>query len=155
LENEADRLHQKRGSFSAGRADKKERADRVGQIQKILVVDDDPSIRQVMTDLLTLAGYVVTTADDAESALALIEKNPFEMLITDLGLPQMDGWQLSVAARRCQPNLGILAISSWQGTDAEARMSEHGIDLIVWKPFRFDQIKEAIDRMNSLLAARP
>ncbi|MDD4050758.1 MAG: response regulator [candidate division Zixibacteria bacterium] len=125
------------------------------RIHRVLVVDDDPSIRQVMNDLLTLAGYTVATANDAETALTIIEKNAFEMLITDLGLPQMDGWDLAVAARRFQPNLGILAISSWQGTDAATRMVEHGIDLVVWKPFRFDQIKEAIGRMNGLLAARP
>jgi DNA-binding response OmpR family regulator len=124
-------------------------------IHRILVVDDDPSIRQVMHDLLTLAGYCVTTAEDAETALTLIQKESYELLITDLGLPQMDGWDLAVAARRYQSHLAILAISSWQGNDAEVRMVEHGIDLVVWKPFRFDQIKGAIDRMTDLLASRP
>ncbi len=124
-------------------------------IQKILVVDDDPSIRQVMNELLTLAGYAVATAEDAETALTRIEKETIELLITDLGLPQMDGWDLAVAARRYQPRLGIMAISSWQGSDAETRMVEYGIDLVVWKPFRFDQIRDAIDRMNDLLASRP
>jgi DNA-binding response OmpR family regulator len=123
-------------------------------IHKILVVDDDPSIRQIMNDLLLLDGYEVTTAEDAESALQFMERGTVDMLITDLGLPSMDGWDLAAAARRCLPHIGILAISSWQGEDAPQKMAEYGIDLMVWKPFRFDQIRQAIDRMGELLSDR-
>ncbi|NMC45155.1 MAG: response regulator [candidate division Zixibacteria bacterium] len=123
-------------------------------IHTILVVDDDPSIRQIMTDLLLLDGYEVTTAEDAQSALHILEQHAVDLLITDLGLPLMDGWDLAVAARRCHPQLGIMAISSWQGKDAPNKMAEHGIDLMVWKPFRFDQIRQAIVQTAGLLAAR-
>lgn len=124
-------------------------------IRKILVVDDDPSIRQIMNDLLQLDGYDVATAEDAESALRFMERDAVDMLITDLGLPRMDGWELAVAARRYHPGLGILAISSWQGNDAPQKMAQYGIDLMVWKPFRIDQIRQAIDQLGKSVAARP
>lgn len=112
--------------------------------RRILVVDDDPCIRQVMFDLLSIEGYQVAVAEDGEIALQRIQEFEYDILITDLGLPGITGWELAQAARRLQPHLKTMAISSWQGSETSARMAENGIEAVVWKPFRFDQIREAI-----------
>ncbi len=120
--------------------------------RRILVVDDDPCIRQVMFDLLSIEGYQVAVAENGEIALERIQEFEYDILITDLGLPGISGWELAQAARRLQPRLKTMAISSWQGSETSVRMAEYGIEAVVWKPFRFDQIREAI---GLLLAATP
>jgi DNA-binding response OmpR family regulator len=111
---------------------------------KILVVEDDPSIRQIMRDLLKMHGYEVSVAADGENGLKYLQSQQYDLMITDLGLPGISGWDLALASKRYQTAMPVLAISSWQGKEVEKKFSDFGIDAVIWKPFRFDQIKEAI-----------
>lgn len=114
---------------------------------RILVVEDNDDIRQVMKDLLTSYDYEVLVAEDGESGLVRLQNDIFDLLITDLGLPGMSGWDLSKASKRYQSDMPILAISSWQGKEAELKIGEYGICKVIWKPFRFSQIREAIENL--------
>ena len=111
---------------------------------RILVVEDNADIRQILLDLLQGCGHDVRVAADGESGLAELKKHRYDLLITDLGLPGISGWDLSKASKRYQSNMAILAISSWQGRKSLSNIEEFGIGRMIWKPFRLDQIKEAI-----------
>jgi DNA-binding response OmpR family regulator len=111
----------------------------------ILVVEDDKSIRKILQDLLIMEKHNVVSAESGEAALKLVQSKRFDVMITDLGLPGMTGWDLSQAARRHQPDIYIITISSWQGQETEKKIAECGVDVAIRKPFRFDQIIEAID----------
>jgi DNA-binding response OmpR family regulator len=111
---------------------------------RVLVVEDDVNIRRVMKELLSLRGHEASLAADGECALKQLQSESFDLMITDLGLPGITGWELARASKRYQTDMPIIAISSWQGKEAEARIGEYGIDIMIWKPFRFDQILEAI-----------
>jgi DNA-binding response OmpR family regulator len=112
---------------------------------RILVVEDNDDIRQIVTDLLKGLDYQVDVAQDGESGLACLQKNNYDLLITDLGLPGLSGWELARSSKRYQSNMPVLAISSWQGHKALQKIDEYGIATVIWKPFRFSQIKEAIE----------
>ena len=116
---------------------------------KILVVDDDDSIRQTMGDLLRMERHDVVTAPDGESAIDLIRSGDIDILVTDLGLPGISGWELARLSRMYQESISIMAITSWQGTESEQRIKAYGIDAIVWKPFRFKQITDTIEQIIS------
>ena len=111
---------------------------------RVLVVEDDGNIRRVMKELLTLDGHEASLAADGECALKKLQSESFDLMITDLGLPGITGWELAKASKRYQTGMPIIAISSWQGKEAEAKIGEYGIDVMIWKPFRFDQILDAI-----------
>jgi len=117
---------------------------RLPRILRVLVVEDDVNIRHVMKEMLSLRGHGVSLAPDGECALKQLQSESFDLMITDLGLPGITGWELAQASKRYQTDMPIIAISSWQGKEAEEKIGEYGIDVMIWKPFRFDQILDAI-----------
>ncbi len=112
---------------------------------RILVVEDDGNIRRIMKDLLTMDGHDVYVAADGEIGLKYLQSDTFDLIITDLGLPGINGWDLARASKRYQIDVPIISISSWQGKEAEEKTQESGIDIAIWKPFRIDQVHQAID----------
>ena len=61
---------------------------------RVLVVDDDEDVREVVRDVLTLAGHEAVGAIDGAAALRVLREEPFDLIVTDLQMPGMDGWQL-------------------------------------------------------------
>jgi DNA-binding response OmpR family regulator len=114
---------------------------------RILVVEDDGNIRRIMKDFLSMDGHDVYIAADGESGLKYLQSEEFDLIITDLGLPGMNGWDLARASKRYQIDVPVISISSWQGKEAEQKTKECGIDVAIWKPFRIDQVHQAIDSL--------
>jgi CheY-like chemotaxis protein len=78
---------------------------------KILVVDDDEAVRTLLFDILTDAGYEVSVAQDGGKALRMAKIQSFDLLLTDLVMPDRDGIEVIRGIRSGQPNLKIIAIS--------------------------------------------
>lgn len=74
----------------------------------ILLVEDDPLIRTLSAELLTDLGHTVLEAGNAAGALKILEESPVDVLMADLGLPDMSGNRLAVEARRRLPNLRVI-----------------------------------------------
>jgi DNA-binding response OmpR family regulator len=116
----------------------------------ILVVEDNDDIRRILQDLLSANGHKVDSAEDGEKGLAFLQAHDYDIMITDLGLPGISGWDLSLASKRYQKEMPVVAISSWQGKEAEKRISNYGINQVIWKPFRFGQIQKALKKYCSM-----
>ncbi|MEW6218391.1 MAG: response regulator [Thermodesulfobacteriota bacterium] len=78
---------------------------------KILVVDDEPSIRDLLQRLLADAGHAVRTAADGEEALTFFQQEPADLVIVDLIMPRKDGLNTIVDILEASPNTGVIAIS--------------------------------------------
>ncbi len=74
------------------------------QAAQILIVDDEASIRLTLGALLKRAGYEVTPAENGAEAVALLERQLFDLMLVDLKMPGMDGMQVVAAARKRQPD---------------------------------------------------
>jgi CheY-like chemotaxis protein len=114
---------------------------------RILLVDDDPEIRAVLSHLLEDAGYTVETAPDGRAALALITASPPDLLITDLLMPRLTGWSLFARVRRHAPTLPIILIN---GTDTRFQQQEKSLPehtVFLRKPFALDQLLEIVVRL--------
>jgi DNA-binding response OmpR family regulator len=81
------------------------------QNARILLVDDEASIRLTLGALLERTGYAVTAAEGGEQALALLQQHPFDLLLTDLKMPGIDGMQVVAAARQRQPDLAVIVLT--------------------------------------------
>jgi len=83
----------------------------MNQNARILLVDDEASIRLTLGALLERTGYNVTSAESGEQAVQLLERQPFDLLLTDLKMPGIDGMQLVAAARQRQPDVAVIVLT--------------------------------------------
>jgi CheY-like chemotaxis protein len=122
-------------------------------VARILCVDDEPKIRSLLAECLAAFGHQITTTSNGAEALRLLEESaatntPFELLITDLGMPAMDGRQLARQVRNRYPTIPIIMITGW-GSNMNNGESDAGIiDAVVSKPPRLDELGELIVRLT-------
>ena len=113
---------------------------------RILVAEDDDAVRALVRRALELDGHAVTTAEDGGEALEVIrrENGRFDLLLSDIRMPVMDGIALALAAARDFPALRILLMTGY----AEQRERAHGLEAIVrdvvQKPFTLAEIRRAV-----------
>ena len=106
--------------------------------KRILLADDDPSVRNTYGMLLEVDGHRVTAASDGAEALAIYEPGEFDLVITDYAMPVMKGDQLAASIKRIHPAQRILMITAfYPGEDLQ-------VDRILHKPFDLPALREAI-----------
>ena len=110
---------------------------------RILVVDDEPMVRTVTGKLLRLRGHDVEEASGGVEALEKLADHPFDLVVTDLGMPEMSGNELAYRIRQHHPHLRIVLLTGH--TDAEDQ-SEY-VNVIVKKPFQIDALDATIHRV--------
>lgn len=108
----------------------------------ILVADDDPGIRLAVCDYLEISGYSVITAKNGEEALSLIEDYHPHLLVSDIKMPRMDGYEL-VRQVRQRPEfrlLPVILLTEFGNTEQRIRGYQTGCDLYLPKPFEMDEL---------------
>ena len=120
---------------------------------KILAVDDEPELTELMQYNLVRAGYEVTTAANGREALDCIKRCRPDLILLDLMLPDLDGFGLCEILRRdpLSATIPIIIVSAWASTDSRNLGLELGALDYLTKPF---SPKELVSRVNQLLHAR-
>jgi len=116
---------------------------------RILVVDDELSIVQVLKTLLLRAGHAISAADNGLEARKLLKDNVYDLLITDVRLPGIDGISLLHEAKTIQPDLAVIVMTAYAGVDNAVEAMKNGAFDYVTKPFKFDELMLTIDRALS------
>jgi CheY-like chemotaxis protein len=116
---------------------------------KILVVDDDENIREVLSDLLLLEGYEILLAEDGEQALLIFEEILPDVVITDLGMPGISGWEVARRIKSKDPSKKVIVISGWGATLQKDQLEENYVDQVLPKPFHLEQVKKIIVEVMS------
>jgi CheY-like chemotaxis protein len=121
---------------------------------RVLVVEDQPEAAASMAMLLRVAGHHVEVASDGPSAVAAARARPPDVILLDIGLPKMDGWQV---AKRVQALAGekrplLVAITGFAADDDRRRSEEAGIDLHLTKPVDAGQLEWLLKRFRSVIA---
>jgi len=106
---------------------------------RILVVDDEPAIRRFLNSALTADGYSVTQAEDGRTALAAIQRDKPDLLIIDLGLPDLDGQDL-IREVRGASDVPIIILSVRDDEAGKVSALDNGADDYVVKPFGVDEL---------------
>jgi DNA-binding response OmpR family regulator len=117
-------------------------------VRRILIVDDEPSVRDVMATVLIDAGYSVQTAADGHIALAIIDDTPPDLIITDVMMPHLDGWALLDHARERTPTVPVILMSAgdWIRAGRMMSMPEHAVFLA--KPFAIEELLALVMRLT-------
>lgn len=117
-------------------------------IKRILVVDDDPQLRLLLVDTLQTIGYDAIGVSDGIEAMEEVKKDPFDVVISDIAMPRMDGIALANEVRRRHPETVILLITGVATEDTERKARQENLcDGYLAKPFRIDRIEAMIESL--------
>jgi CheY-like chemotaxis protein len=121
------------------------------QTQRVLLIDDQPDVRESVSDMLKALGHKVSVAADGRTALQLVQNGTFDVVLTDLRMPGMDGLDLAKRLRTLRPDVPVVLLTGW-GTFFENTQPE-AIAVVLPKPPTLHSLSEAINRAASDVAA--
>jgi CheY-like chemotaxis protein/two-component sensor histidine kinase len=107
---------------------------------RILVVDDEPDVAAVVKDVLLIAGHEVDTAISGNVAMRMVELTAYDLVFTDLGMPDMSGWEVAEKINELKPGLPVVLITGWGTSLDEADATKRGVTAVVHKPFEIDEL---------------
>ncbi|MBU0731105.1 MAG: diguanylate cyclase [Proteobacteria bacterium] len=115
---------------------------------KVLIVDDNPLIRELLEFSLNSFGYAYTSAEDGIEATKLLKKEPFAIVITDMIMPNMDGMQLLSHIRENYPQIGVIVITGYTGSFSYTDVIKAGANDFITKPFTADELEAKLNRLT-------
>lgn len=111
---------------------------------RILVVDDEPKICHLIEELLKLEGYRVDVSFSGMEALQMIKSDNYQMLLTDLKMPGIDGLELIKKAKQECPEIRAIMVTGYATVDTAVQSLRHGVDDYITKPFNIFELKKAV-----------
>lgn len=115
-------------------------------MSKILLAEDDTDMRRFLVKALQNAGFDVTSYDNGLSAYQRLREEPFELLLTDIVMPEMDGIELARRASELDPDIKIMFITGFAAVALRQRRVTRREAAVLAKPFHLRQLVDEIDR---------
>jgi two-component system CheB/CheR fusion protein len=116
---------------------------------RILVADDDPDTASSSALLFEAFGHEVAVAQDGPKALNFAQKLEPDVVLLDIGLPKMNGYEVARQLRALHRRPFVLAISGFGGEEHQRRCAEVGIDLVLLKPADPELLRQILDRLHT------
>ena len=117
----------------------------IGRRPKVLVVEDDPNLREAMNELLEELGGEVSLTGSFAEAEALIGAVTFDLVFTDLGLPGKSGWDVIDRVREKAPDSLVVPMTGWQDDLSSRDLRSRGLDEVLAKPFDIGQVQKLFE----------
>jgi GAF domain-containing protein/DNA-binding NarL/FixJ family response regulator/anti-sigma regulatory factor (Ser/Thr protein kinase) len=111
---------------------------------RILVIDDEKEIAAVLADLLGRDGHQVVVATSGESGLERAAREAFDLVITDLGMPGISGWEVARLVKQLRPGTPVAMVTGWGDRIDPVEAAARGVDAVIPKPFKRDTVREAV-----------
>jgi len=116
--------------------------------EKILVVDDNNVLLIVVSKMLSLLGYEVSSADSGENGLNVFRKSNFDIVLSDYDMPGMDGVAFACSVKKCSPRTPVV-IMTGSGRESVFSRKSTAVDEVISKPFTLAEIDETIQNVAS------
>jgi CheY-like chemotaxis protein len=130
-----------------------EREIRAANPVSILVLEDEEHIRTMLVEALSAAGHRVESADDGLKGLALFQGGTFDVVLTDLSLPECSGLDVARSVKRMRPETPVVLITGWGHLLDPERLRDSGVDLMLVKPFRLERVLAVVGDATRLRPA--
>jgi PAS domain S-box-containing protein len=111
---------------------------------KILVIEDEENVRDIISAILIEGGHEVETVIGGSHGIEMFEKEKFDLVFTDLGMPGMSGWQVAEKVKGINRKVPVALITGWDVELNESEMRKSGVDFIVYKPFEVNQVLKLV-----------
>ena len=112
---------------------------------RILAIDDEPALARMVKLILSKQGHTVETATSGEAGLALLADQPFDLVITDLGLGDgQTGWQVAEEVRKSWPSVRVVLATGWGAGIDPAEARERGVDAVLAKPYAPHELRQLV-----------
>ena len=107
---------------------------------RVLLIEDEKEIRDILSDILTDGGHEVEAATDGTNGIKKFKNKEFDLVFTDLGMPKMSGWQVAEKIKSINEKVPVALITGWNVAVEVSDLKKSGVDLIVKKPFKINQV---------------
>ena len=114
---------------------------------RILVIDDEDVIRDFLAEMFVTVGHEADVASTGPEGIAMFEAGQYDVIFSDLGLPDMSGWDVAKAIRAKNAQVPIVLLSGWGIQLDDVRIKECGVDLVLSKPCQMDELISAVDEV--------
>ena len=126
-----------------------ERAPPLGHGETVMVVDDEQPLVALTEEMLANLGYEPVGFESSAAALHALQEQPrrFDVILTDEAMPELTGTDLSAEIQRLRPDIPIILVSGYGGTQLTARAAANGVSLVLRKPLRSSELAQALARV--------
>jgi len=114
--------------------------------KRVLVVDDEQNSREGLSKILTKEGYTVHTAENGKKALIEAENNEFDLIITDLRMPEMDGIEVLEKLRNKNKNIGVVIVTAYGEVNSYLKAMNLGAFEYLNKPIHLEELRRVINK---------
>jgi len=121
---------------------------------KILVIDDEDGVREALRDMLRSTGSEVEICRNAREGLCAFDRDHFDIVFTDLGMPDISGWQVAEAVKAKNPETPVVLVTGWGVQIGHPDPAHSAVDIVLSKPFRVDDALQALGRAIELRAEK-
>jgi signal transduction histidine kinase/ActR/RegA family two-component response regulator len=111
---------------------------------RVLVVDDEEVVLEVLVDLLAALGMDVDSAHGGPAGIEAVQRGEYDVVFTDLGMPEVNGWDLATATKARRASTAVVLVTGWGFQLGEEAAVSSGVDLIMAKPFSWDDVRQAL-----------
>ena len=118
--------------------------------RRLLLIDDEPLVRTTMGTLLRSVGHEVTEAGSGPDGVAALAARPVDLVITDLGMPDMTGWEVAQQIKAAHPHLPVILLTGWGHQAPLPTSGQDCVDRVLGKPIRLEALQEAIAALTGL-----
>lgn len=116
---------------------------------RVLVIDDEPSVRKVLRDILATFGFQTDAVGDGPAGIEQFRQHGYHVVVTDLLMPGMTGVEVATKLRDIDPNVGVILLTGSSSPAVSAEAKRDGLGLL-HKPVSPDQLVAAVDRARSI-----
>lgn len=120
---------------------------------RILIAEDQRDVREYCRRALVALGHEVRTVEDGLAALAALETDSFDLLLTDIAMPELDGIALALKAAKAWPDMAILLMTGYAAEEQRAHNLDALVHHVLTKPFELAELGDAVGR--ALARRRP
>jgi len=114
---------------------------------RILVIDDEPHLREVITNLLRLEGHIALGVGSGMEGVEMFRTEPFDIVITDLGMPDLTGLEVARKVRELNPGAKVILCTGWNAAVSKREQEAAGVDRLLEKPFRLDRLLHLVNEL--------
>ncbi|MCP5003349.1 MAG: response regulator [Planctomycetes bacterium] len=117
---------------------------------KVLWVDDEEMVREPGKKVLEYLNHNTDVAESGEKALGLLHNNQYDLMISDIGMPNMSGWQLAERIKGNYPNMIVAIVTGWEPNVSSEKKEKYGVSHVLGKPIDLNQLKHLVGEVLQL-----